>query len=59
MENKYDRFNALVQTQVKKKRRCLKCGKNFISNGAGHRRCGACDQTIENWSKVRVEGLGI
>ena len=28
--------------QVKKKRKCLKCGKFFISDGPGHRHCAQC-----------------
>ena len=56
-ESLMDRHAALVRVQVKGKRRCTKCGKKFISNSYGHRRCGQCDQAVEHWSD-RVEILG-
>lgn len=45
-----DRHASLIRVQVKKKRKCLRCGKTFISTSAGHRRCGVCDQAIEDYS---------
>jgi ribosomal protein S27AE len=50
-ESLADRFQALVRTQTKKRRSCLKCGKKFMSTSAGHRRCGTCDQAVEGWSE--------
>ena len=40
-------FYSLVQIQQPRKlRKCLRCHKGFISNGAGHRICGACRAVI-------------
>jgi formylmethanofuran dehydrogenase subunit E len=49
---------ALMRKQVKKKRRCLKCGELFMSNNSGHRFCCWCkDEDIEKG--VLAEGMAI
>jgi len=40
-ENSYF-FSLISPTTVKKKRRCLKCGIEFLSANYGNRVCGSC-----------------
>jgi hypothetical protein len=57
-ESLESRFYALVRTpkkEDKKKRRCLKCGKMFITT-PGIRRCGECDIAVAGWSE-RAESI--
>jgi Zn finger protein HypA/HybF involved in hydrogenase expression len=35
---------SLIVKQVKKKRKCTKCGKSFISPSAANRRCDICER---------------
>jgi ribosomal protein S27AE len=38
-----DYFYSLVNVnQERKKRKCLRCRRGFVSSHAGHRICGAC-----------------
>jgi hypothetical protein len=57
-ERQREAFNDYIVKPVKKKRKCLRCGKEFISQNAGHRRCATCGQAIEKWSD-RAESLGV
>lgn len=40
-----------AQNEYRKERACLKCGKPFISNGAGNRLCGGCNSNNLKLSK--------
>jgi hypothetical protein len=50
-------FQLHVRTQTKKKRKCLGCGKEFLSESAGHRVCSVCVDKNEKLS-FRCETLG-
>ena len=44
------RHADLIRVPVKKRRTCTRCRKTFLSNNSGHRRCGVCDQAVEDYS---------
>lgn len=42
-------FYSLVSPQgQRKKRACLRCRRTFVSQGAGHRICGACRIIVDH-----------
>jgi hypothetical protein len=50
-ERKDEYFRSLIAPpKVKKKRSCLNCGRVFVSESAGHRRCCHCDEKVESLS---------
>ena len=40
--NRVERFYELVKKPNKKERKCITCGRKFISDNAGHRYCCHC-----------------
>ncbi len=46
IKNREKRRSLLLRKSIAKKRRCLMCGKNFLSKGPHNRRCKKCSQKI-------------
>lgn len=56
-KHKYERFYSLVQTQEKKRRKCLRCKKIFVSWYNDNRICEVCNKINKNAGK-HADGLG-
>ena len=44
-----------VKKEQRKKRKCLRCRKDFNSSGAGHRMCAKCSVWVQGLSKMQTE----
>ncbi len=47
LDNEADFYMLVRRKGLKKKRMCLKCKIDFVSEGAGHRLCGQCIQQVK------------
>jgi len=54
--NRVDRFYELVKKPERKKRKCIKCAREFISNSITHRYCCDC-RLVVNEMGTRAESV--